>query len=1362
MAGRSDSTETVESEADAQRSAVGGGSAEIPWDRGREANDSRRRERSSGKRPRSELTAQAQRSGAGGGDEVAAPSARGPHPRTCGPPAKDSLGRLALGPPVQVNREELAVSVVAREGSSGHENRRDDDIRELDGGEAAVELDGDGRGETLVELTTEATEGRVDSGDERAASRRRLAAPTRKRSAEELSDGVSSSEDESVESEAEASIRGGRRQSDSQPSAPDASTFSSNRTTSEARSKVRVAPFPKVNEHAKRQAVPLPEVRVPTARPESIRDLFEGRWYDDIAEWLRAARVYELAGRRSAARGLRRPADLVIPPEAVKAKFRDVHWYLVDYLRSDGREPIVTMDEAVWTANTLSAEAAAVFGDVYGDPTVTDRLIHGHRDFSAAERTTVLSVNHLGALKHWEALEKSFKEESDESVGWLLGPLDFLPCFPCRVEPCNGVQQGTKVRVTTNKSWPKPGMTSVLAVNDGIDLESFGAVKFGKVADYSKAVAILMTMEPTPRGEGASASGDDDQQVFLWKVDLTAAYRQLHVHPSCIWNRGKAWLGKVYLDVRAQFGDASQVKSFQDITDMVVGVARLATAGDARAREACADFMSEDLWTTIDARSTEECSWATERAAAGLSGDDLVPLFLMGYIDDFLGAALGRATAVAQCTLVRGILKKLGFPLKEEKTVWPELQMEALGADIDTNTVVTLAESKAESYGQLIAGVLSRRRVPRHELEELVSKLCYAAQFCPIGRSWLTCGFSAIGGRGKKRREAEGATAAATKKRQRRLKGKSDIFIGTGLRRELEWWLTALPAAPGVAFYPKTTFDDATRGEFFFDASTSWGVGGAAIVNETCYFWQHKWRDGEDWHVNVGEGFAEYGSLRLFSAVLPFTDFREHGDNTVANASARKGKTPTRRHAEILRERGLYVMRHSLGTENVYVNTLENKMADPLSRGDDDESMGLFLVAARARGATKFVRLTPDAHLLELADRVSAISHEGDEPERGVDELDATAASEFPDVVAVDETSEMSLNRADADAHGADEPVRFGHISGFAGMDGPAAAFHPLGGVPVAAFDNWLVVRKLWEKIYDARCFGDFDEFKSLVDRGELDELIAKVLIYTAGTPCPDWSAAGLQRGADGAAGGDLWLKNVNFCISCRFPIVLLEQVTGMLDVRNGFYVHKATALLEAAGYLVQWEVIQCNDFGGDGTSRRRIFLVAILPKMLKDGVKVGEFFPKLSGQPWCCLEEIADDIYDSDLVYTGPVNWLDREVRGDASYNGPILLGKIGDGGIGQHVYCASGPIITQKTWGEGEGAASGLYRFKDGVVRRLAPAEAMRAHSFPDPVVLAACSFTPEEQTKLVGNSIPVLSLRRLMKHILSIVSVSQIPIV
>ena len=1286
------------------------GSAEIPWDRGRRAGGAHGGARPSGKRPR----------------------------------------ELALGG---------KVSGSAESGLTGGGL--------IDGGDRTVRFGDD----TVFapDATPRDASGRpVGDGNERAAARPRLAGgDSKKRSAG--SDESSSDEESAAASVDDGEERDGRRRAKStvQASAPDAATFSSNRASAEPRKRVRVASFPRVNVHTPGEVRPLPEVRVPTVRPGSLEELFWADWLKWIRDWLREARRYELAGLGKRGGGAsKRPADLVVPPEAVKPQFRGYDWYLVDYLRSGGREPIVTMDEAAWTPPTLDAEAAKVFGGIYGDPVVTDRLLNGHRDYSSAEHVTLLSVNHLGALRHHEALAKAFSEESAEDVGWLKGPFDFLPCFPCRVEPCNGVAQGSKVRVTTDKSWPKPGMSKLLSVNDGIDLADFGAVEFGRVSDLSKAVAILMTMEPAPpTADGASSDGDGSRRVFMWKVDLTAAYRQLHVHPSCIWNRGKAWLGQVYLDVRAQFGDASQVKSFQDITDMVVGVARLATAGDTRAREACAEFMTADDWAALDKRSEEACRWAAERSVAGLRGDDLIPLFLMGYIDDFLGSAYERATAVAQCKLVRGILIKLGFPLKEEKTVWPERRMEALGADINADTgIVKLAEPKAEHYGQLLDEIAGRSFAMQHELEELVSKLCYAAQFAPVGRAWLTCGFAAIAGRWRnKRAKVSGEAAQKKKKRRREGPGRRGIFIGNGLRRELEWWADALQIAPGVALFPKSSFDETTRGEYFFDASTSWGVGGAAVCGDVCYFWQHRWRDGEDWHVNVGEGFGEYGSLRLFSAVLPFTDFRSWGDNMVANACARKGKTPTRRHAEILRERGLFAMQHSLGTENVYVNTLENKMADPLSRGDGREHMELFRAAARERGARRFVRLVPDAHLLELADRVSAISHEGDEPEREVVRLSETSETTVS-VEMVDETEETAESETFVTAEPGerdDEPVRFGHISGFAGMDGPAAAFAPLGGVPIAAFDSWLTVRKLWESIYDARCFGDFDEFTRLVHEGQLDDLIEKTLIYTAGTPCPDWSAAGLQRGADGSAGGDLWLRNVAFSIFCRFPVILLEQVTGMLDLQNGHFVHEATRRLESAGYLVQWQVIQCNEFGGDATSRRRIFLVAILPGMLREGVQVGEFFPSLSGQQFCCLEDIADDIYDEALVHSGPINWLDRRGDDDRAYSGPILLGKIGEGGIGQHVYCASGPVITQKTWGEGAGEASGLYRFKDGVVRRLAPAEAMRAHSFPDPVISAACSFPPEEQTKLVGNSIPVQSLRRLMAHLLGcVLDQAQVP--
>ena len=50
----------------------------------------------------------------------------------------------------------------------------------------------------------------------------------------------------------------------------------------------------------------------------------------------------------------------------------------------------------------------------------------------------------------------------------------FVASCPARVEPCNGVQKGSKVRTTTDKSWPKlevlPDGSEELAVNPLIAL----------------------------------------------------------------------------------------------------------------------------------------------------------------------------------------------------------------------------------------------------------------------------------------------------------------------------------------------------------------------------------------------------------------------------------------------------------------------------------------------------------------------------------------------------------------------------------------------------------------------------------------------------------------------------------------------------------------------------------------------------------------------------------------------------------------------------------------------------------------------------------------------------------------------------
>ena len=74
---------------------------------------------------------------------------------------------------------------------------------------------------------------------------------------------------------------------------------------------------------------------------------------------------------------------------------------------------------------------------------------------------------------------------------------------------------------------------------------------------------------------------------------------------------------------------------------------------------------------------------------------------------------------------------------------------------------------------------------------------------------------------------------------------------------------------------------------------------------------------------------------------------------------------------------------------------------------------------------------------------------------------------------------------------------------------------------------------------------------------------------------------------------------------------------------------------------------------------------------------------------------------------------WLNE--RDATGYDGPRLVGTIGIGGMRWSVYDENGPAMTQKTWRQGPGGATALYRDSDWRVRRLSPWEALRTHRFP-----------------------------------------------
>jgi hypothetical protein len=139
------------------------------------------------------------------------------------------------------------------------------------------------------------------------------------------------------------------------------------------------------------------------------------------------------------------------------------------------------------------------------------------------------------------------------------------------------------------------------------------------------------------------------------------------------------------------------------------------------------------------------------------------------------------------------------------------------------------------------------------------------------------------------------------------------------------------------------------------------------------------------------------------------------------------------------------------------------------------------------------------------------------------------------------------------------------------------------------------------------------------------------------------------------------------------------------------------------------------------------------------------------------CLDDEPEEglVVPADDVTTLPT----RDVDG---YDGPRLVGTIGIGGMGWSVYDATGPAVTMKTWGQGPGGATAVYKDTAGRFRRLSPWEAMRTHSFPADFIAYLrdeVELDWESAYRLCGNSIPIAMLSDVVRHIITDVIKPQV---
>ncbi len=154
------------------------------------------------------------------------------------------------------------------------------------------------------------------------------------------------------------------------------------------------------------------------------------------------------------------------------------------------------------------------------------------------------------------------------------------------------------------------------------------------------------------------------------------------------------------------------------------------------------------------------------------------------------------------------------------------------------------------------------------------------------------------------------------------------------------------------------------------------------------------------------------------------------------------------------------------------------------------------------------------------------------------------------------------------------------------GIEAPSVAWETLGWTPrffseIEAFPRAVLAHRY----PDVPCHGDFTTIQE-GDYGSVD-------LVCAGTPCQDFSVAGLRKGLDGER-GDLTIQFVSLLVRLRPRWVVWENVPGILSIDRGWAFASFLDLLGKCGYGFAYRVLDAQHFGVP-QRRRRVFVVGYL-----------------------------------------------------------------------------------------------------------------------------------------------------------------------
>lgn len=163
----------------------------------------------------------------------------------------------------------------------------------------------------------------------------------------------------------------------------------------------------------------------------------------------------------------------------------------------------------------------------------------------------------------------------------------------------------------------------------------------------------------------------------------------------------------------------------------------------------------------------------------------------------------------------------------------------------------------------------------------------------------------------------------------------------------------------------------------------------------------------------------------------------------------------------------------------------------------------------------------------------------------------------------------------------------------------------------------------------------------------------AGVDLLAGGVPCPPFSIAGKQLGADDER--DLFPQALRLVEEAQPEAVMLENVRGLATARFSDYRQQVIDRLEALGYKTEWQLLNSCEYGVPQL-RPRFILVALRPEVHRHFE-----WPQPQGTP----PTVGETLYEAMAAngWAGASQWADQAngiaptlVGGSRKHGGPDL----------------------------------------------------------------------------------------------------------